>query len=194
MHIQRDIDYQAASYAVEGELKTDAGDRFIPIDPELLAMLQEAKEYEEGEEDEYVFHTEDGMPWSQNTFKRNWLRLMHDAGCTVDKPLTDEQRARLRRPNDPLNLWEAMLTPHYFRHNFVTMLYRAGVDPLKAMKIVGHNEYQTTADIYTHLDQEMMQATAEDLADVFKKVDTAARKKQLQRPASKVLWFPKTGS
>lgn len=74
------------------------------------------------------------------------------------------------------------------------MLYRAGVDPLKAMKIVGHNEYQTTADIYTHLDQEMMQATAEDLADVFQKVDTASRKKQMQRPASKVLWFPKTGS
>ena len=58
------------------------------------------------------------------------------------------------RPNDPLNLWEATLTPHYFRHNFVTMLYRAGVDLLKAMKIVGHNEYQTTADIFTHLDQE----------------------------------------
>ena len=76
----------------------------------------------------------------------------------------------------------------------MTLLYRAGVDPLKAMKIVGHNEYQTTADIYSHLDQEMMQATAEDLADEFKKVDTAARKKQMQRPASKALWFPKTGS
>ena len=62
------------------------------------------------------------------------------------------------------------------------------------MKIVGHSDYQTTADIYTHLDQEMMQATAEDLADVFKKVDTAARKKQLQKLASKVLWLPKTGS
>ena len=194
VHIQRDIDYQAASFAMEGELKTDAGDRFIPIDPELLMMLQEAKEYDEGEDDEYVFHTEDGMPWSQNTYKRNWIRLMVDAGCVTEKPLTDEERAKLRRPNDPLNLWEATLTPHYFRHNFVTMLYRAGVDPLKAMKIVGHNEYQTTADIYTHLDQEMMQATAEDLADVFKKVDTAARKSRLQRPTSRVIRFPKTGS
>ena len=62
------------------------------------------------------------------------------------------------------------------------MLYWAGVDPLKAMKIVGHNEYQTTADIYTHLEQEMMQATAEDLADVFQKVDTAARKSRWQKP------------
>ena len=175
-------------------MKTNAGDRFIPIDPELLVMLQEAKEYDEGEDDEYIFHTEDGLPWSQNTFKRNWLRLMHDAGCTVDKPLTDEQRVRLRRPNDPLNLWEATLTPHYFRHNFVTMLYRAGVDPLKAMKIVGHSDYQTTADIYTHLDQEMLRATADDMADVFKKVTKAARKNQLQRPSSRVIRFPKTGS
>lgn len=194
VHIQRDIDYQAASFAMEGELKTDAGDRFIPIDPELLMMLQEAKEYDEGEDDEYVFHTEDGMPWSQNTYKRNWIRLMVDAGCVTEKPLTDEERAKLRRPNDPLNLWEATLTPHYFRHNFVTMLYRAGVDPLKAMKIVGHNEYQTTADIYTHLDQEMMQATADDLADVFKKVDTAARKGRWQKPRGNMLFFPQTGT
>ena len=105
--------------------------------------------------------------------------------------------ARLRRPNDPLNLWEATLTPHYFRHNYVTMLYRAGVDPLKATKIVGHNEYQTTADIYTHLDQEMMQATAKDLADVFKKVDTAARKGRWQKmqrlPDSVIIQFPAVG-
>ena len=174
VHIQRDIDYQAASFAIEGELKTDAGDRFIPIDPELLDMLQEARDYDEGEDDEYVFHTENGMPWSQNTFKRNWLRLMYDAGCVIEKPMTDEQRSKLRRPNDPINLWEATLTPHYFRHNFITMLYRAGVDPLKAMKIVGHSEYQTTADIYTHLDQEMMRATADDLADVFQKVNSFA--------------------
>ncbi len=40
-------------------------------------MLQEAREYDEGEDNEYIFHTEDGMPWSQHTFKRNWLRLMH---------------------------------------------------------------------------------------------------------------------
>ena len=180
--------------AREGDLKTENADRFIPIDPELLQMLAEAMEYDEGEPEDYIFHNKNGIPWNQNTYKRNWLRLMHDAGCVIEKPLTDEQRAKLHRPNDPLNLWEATLTPHYFRHNFVTMLYRAGVDPLKAMKIVGLNEYQTTADIYTHLDQEMMQATAEDLADVFKKVDTAARKKQMQKPASRVIRFPKTGS
>ena len=194
VHIQRDIDYMMENVAREGDLKTENADRFIPIDPALLKMLAEAMEYDEGEPEDYIFHNEGGMPWSQNTFKRNWLRLMHDAGCTIDKQYTDEQRAKLHRPNDPLNLWEATLTPHYFRHNFVTMLYRAGVDPLKAMKIVGHSDYQTTADIYTHLDQEMLRATADDMADVFKKVTTSARKNQMQRPASRVIRFPKTGS
>ena len=198
VHIQRDIDYRAANFAMEGALKTENADRFIPIDPELLVMLAEAKEYDEGEDGEYIFHTEDGMPWSENTYKRNWLRLMHDAGCTTDKILSDEERVKLRRPNDPINLWEATLTPHYFRHNFVTLLYRAGVDPLKAMKIVGHSEYQTTADIYTHLDQEMLRATADDMADVFKKVNTAARKSRYEQPqkvlTARVIQFPKAGS
>ena len=44
-----------------------------------------------------------------------------------------------------------LLTPHFFRHNYVTLLYEAGVDPLIAMKIVGHTDYQTTANIYTHV-------------------------------------------
>ena len=74
------------------------------------------------------------------------------------------------------------------------MLYRAGVDPLKAMKIVGHSDYQTTADIYTHLDQEMLRATVDDMADVFKKVTTAARKSLIQRPSNRVIRFPRTGS
>ena len=66
-------------------------------------------------------------------------------------------------------------------------LYRAGVDPLKAMKIVGHTEYQTTADIYTHLDYEMLRATADDMANVFKTVNTAARQSRYKQPAQKIL-------
>lgn len=197
VHIQRDIDFMAEYHATEGELKTETSDRFIPIDPELLVMLADAKAMDEGEDEDYVFHTEDGLPWSQNTYKRNWLRLMHDAGCTTDKEWTDEQRAKMHRPNDPINLWEATLTPHYFRHNFTTLLYKAGVDPLKAMKILGHKDYQTTANIYTHLDKETLKTTAEDLADVFRQANTAARKGKCQGQqkllARGVIQFPKVG-
>ena len=61
------------------------------------------------------------------------------------------------------------LTPHYFRHNYVTMLYEAGVDPLIAMKIVGHTDYQTTANIYTHVRDELLKKATVKMGDVFRK-------------------------
>ena len=43
------------------------------------------------------------------------------------------------------------------------------IDPLIAMKIVGHTDYQTTANIYTHIKEEMLKKAAVDLEGVFKK-------------------------
>ena len=59
------------------------------------------------------------------------------------------------------------LTPHYFRHNYVTLLYESGVDPLIAMKIVGHTDYQTTANIYTHLKEETLCKATVNMEKVF---------------------------
>ena len=59
------------------------------------------------------------------------------------------------------------LTPHFFRHNYVTMLYESGVDPLVAMKIVGHKDHQTTANIYTHVRDEMLKKATVNMNEVF---------------------------
>ena len=75
------------------------------------------------------------------------------------------------------------------------MLYRADVDPLKAMKIVRHSDYQTTVDIYTHLDELSTRATAQNMQNVFRQVGSAARKGQYVVKkdilAANVLRFPK---
>ena len=42
------------------------------------------------------------------------------------------------------------------------------IDPLIAMKIVGHTDYQTTANIYTHIKEEMLKKAAVDLEGVFR--------------------------
>ena len=73
------------------------------------------------------------------------------------------------RPEDILKQIKPLITPHYFRHNYVTMLYEAGVDPLVAMKIVGHTDYQTTANIYTHVRDEMLKGSTVNMGDVFRK-------------------------
>lgn len=51
----------------------------------------------------------------------------------------------------------------------MTMLYESGIDPLIAMKIVRHTDYQTTANIYTHIKEEMLKKATVDLEGVFKK-------------------------
>ena len=72
-----------------------------------------------------------------------------------------------RRPGDILKQIKPRLTPHYFRHNYVTLLYESGVDPLIAMKIVGHTDYQTTANIYTHVRDEMLKKATVNMNEVF---------------------------
>ena len=46
-------------------------------------------------------------------------------------------------------------------------LYESGVDPLIAMKIVGHTDYQTTANIYTHLKEETLRRASVNMEKVF---------------------------
>ena len=52
------------------------------------------------------------------------------------------------------------------------------VDPRLAMKIVGHRDYQTTANIYTHLMEDSLKKAAADMATVFKKKKDAKQVKK----------------
>lgn len=42
------------------------------------------------------------------------------------------------------------LSPHSTRHTFASLLNRAGVDKTYQQKLIGHANYSTTANIYTH--------------------------------------------
>ena len=80
-----------------------------------------------------------------------------------------EKKPDTDRENDILKCIKPLITPHYFRHNFATLLYEAGIDPLIAMKIIGHSDYQTTANVYTHIRDDMLKKATVNMADVFKK-------------------------
>ena len=45
----------------------------------------------------------------------------------------------------------------------------ARADPVIAMKIGGHSEYQTTANVYIHVRDEMLKKSTVDLDGMFKK-------------------------
>ena len=55
----------------------------------------------------------------------------------------------------------------------MTLLFEDSVEPLFAMKILGHTDYQTTANIYTHLKSEMMKKSSVDMEEVFRQKQEA---------------------
>ena len=104
------------------------------------------------------------FPWlDKNPGKENIVLAMLAAGCADWREVPEGTS----RPGDILKQIKPRLTPHFFRHNYVTMLYESGVDPLIAMKIVGHTDYQTTANIYTHVRDEMLKKATVNMNEVF---------------------------
>lgn len=52
-------------------------------------------------------------------------------------------------------------TLHQLRHTFCTMLYYSGISSKKAQQIMGHRSLSVTMEIYTHLDDEQENNSAE---------------------------------
>ena len=68
---------------------------------------------------------------------------------------------------DVRSKYRAIITPHYLRHNYITRCWEAEIDPMITMRIVGHSDYRTTANIYTHLQEEHLEKTKKRLDAIF---------------------------
>lgn len=51
-----------------------------------------------------------------------------------------------------------LITPHTFRHTFITDMYNRGIDVKSLQDLVGHGDVQTTLAIYTHSNYERVEA------------------------------------
>ena len=74
----------------------------------------------------YVFGGEE--PWTQSKYTRTWERIRK----TI--PILEG------------------ITAHVLRHTYTMIMRRAGVDSATAQYLLGHEDYQTTANVYTHID------------------------------------------
>lgn len=57
---------------------------------------------------------------------------------------------------------------HQIRHSYASILYSAGIDPKSAQKLLGHANFSTTMDIYTHLSEEHVTEAYNKLTDLLK--------------------------
>lgn len=159
IHVQRDVDY-AGGKAELGSLKTQAADRYIPIAADLETILYPKRQTPGS----LLFPGQDGKPLAQVTARRMWISLM--VACGMADPI-DEKTCY--GAGDIRGQWKARVTPHTMRHNFITMCWEQGIDILLTMRMVGHADYQTTRNIYTHLSAKHLDNAKLQLDDMFKK-------------------------
>lgn len=113
---------------IRGGNKTDAGkDRIVPIHPKIMPYIKYW--YNKDSDCEYLICRK-GKKISPNYYRDN----------IYYKALT---RAEVRP-----------MSPHTTRHTFATLMNRAGADTVALQRIIGHQDYSTTANVYTHLSTE----------------------------------------
>lgn len=158
IHIQRDVD--DTSHRALDSLKTPAANRYVPICSALRAILLPLR----GLPSVFVVQSSrPGCPVSATWLYTLWARLMVECGLASLTPaarkLSEDERAAI-----PLrSRYQCTITPHALRHNFITMCWEAGIDPLIVQRIVGHSSYTVTADVYTHLSASSLDSVSSSL-------------------------------
>lgn len=115
-------------WVITGGIKTDAGsDRAMPVHPKTRTYI---------------------LWWTNNPGPR----LIHREGRAIS---VDYYRKSIFYPTlERLGIdYRARgLTPHCTRHTFATLLNKAGAKTTAIQKLMGHTDYSTTANTYTHPD------------------------------------------
>lgn len=122
------------TYVIGGE-KTDAGrNRIIPIRPEGRQYFEYFAARATGE---LLISGYSGQKVIENFRKRDFYPLL-----------------------DRLDI--AKKTPHATRHTYTSRAVKEGLAPEMLQKILGHADYSTTANIYTHIDAETLVSAVTD--------------------------------
>ena len=123
--------------------KTENSDRFVPLPPDLLARIPKGNPFD------LVFKDRHGRRYNKSSYGSLTKALRREMnismGCRVYRnalvppyPLADD------------------FVPYNLRHTYCTDLQKAGVDIRTAQKLMGHADIQTTANIYTHQDEDLL--------------------------------------
>lgn len=124
--------------------KTAAGIRDIPIHAALLPRLRAAQ----GDPFSPVFPTQSGNRQNEGSLRRLWQGFRRD--------LDIHMGATVYRNKIIQSVVAPDLTPYCLRHTFCTDLQSAGVPINVAKELMGHADIQTTANIYTHRNQDTL--------------------------------------
>lgn len=133
--------------------KTDASYRDYPIPPPLEEKFNSLRVVQQQNRDlmgnsyhnsDYIFCWEDGRPYTPDYLTKSFKKMVR-----TDSRLDDN------------------LTLHSMRASCVSILIHMGVDIKDVQNWVGHNDIQTTLNIYAQTNQKQQDKTMNHMSDVF---------------------------
>jgi len=145
---RRDINLATGRLTIRGT-KTDASPRVIPIPAPAAAMLK--------------WHLREFVP------DQRARALVFTEG----KGIVSRHRARavLEKALRAAGLQHRGIDFRQLRHTAASLMLAAGVDPLDVSYRLGHADYSTTANIYTHLMPRVVEAGTERMERLMRRQD-----------------------
>ena len=130
--------------------KTENSDRYVPVPPALSDVLPEGSPFD------LLSVNQHNRPHTESSYKA-LVKALYRAinismGCRVYR----------NQLIPPYPLAEDFV-PYCLRHTYCTDLQKAGIDVRTAQKLMGHADISTTANIYSHSDDDILIAAADKL-------------------------------
>ncbi len=172
-----DINHALSYYPREGgkcmyditTVKTEAGNRKIPLLPEVKQALFQEKEHQEECEltcnanidgyTDFVFLNRFGLNHNPQAVNRAIARIINEYNREEEDLAAKENRPALLLPK---------FSCHNLRHTFATRLCENGMNMKVAQKIMGHENVSITMDIYVEATNEATVWEFEKLKGTYK--------------------------
>ena len=153
----RDLDFKSRRITVDHQLirerggryyveatKSESGRRYIAMDDAVYTSLRNMLDHRPKVETEMIVDGYSGF-----------IMLDKNGKPKIALHIENEMRWAMKKydklhPDAPL----PNITPHVLRHTFCTDLHFKGLDAKSLQYFMGHSEYRTTMNIYTHADYE----------------------------------------
>lgn len=161
------------------ELKTNAARRDIPLPPQLIECLIDARACSNSE---FVIANRQGQPLSGTQFKRVWdyieTRTVKERSYVRYKdgkkevhtvsPVLGQKAAHNSKVVYSLDF---EVTPHQLRHTYITNLIYKGIDPKTVQYLAGHENSKITMDIYAKVKYNKPEQLASVINQAFMDLD-----------------------
>lgn len=131
--------------------KTEAGNRTIPVPDWYWPILEDTTNKAEC----YLFPNSRGGPMSKQRYLDSWHSFLREMDLAAG--------ARTYRNKVIVHAIAQDLTPYNLRHTYCTNLAEMGVDLKTAQYLMGHSDISVTANIYTHVTNNMINSAREKI-------------------------------